>query len=323
MLSGLLGWRRRPQGLVAVGFHSDGISLAQISGAGGERPRLHVCDFIEAGQPEDFARVLSAEVARHGWSGATTVIVPPLHDYKILKVERPDVPEAELAAAVKWGIGDLIDFPLEEAIVDVFSSPADPSGRPGTLNAVVTRRSVLQTYVDATLAAGLKLRAIDVTEFGLRNLCQLLPENKKGAAIVFLANGSGVVTLCRGSQLYLSRNIEVGTNSLHQACAVASEDAGLQASAADAAVERLVLEIQRSFDYYESSLGQPPVSGVVMVSLGEDSIAANQLIGRQLGTQVRTLDLNAVLDCDELVPDAIQARCLRAVGGALRPGTRL
>ena len=50
-------------------------------------------------------------------------------DYQLLMVEAPEVPPAELRAAIRWRIRDLIDFHIDDAVLDVFDVP--PSGARG------------------------------------------------------------------------------------------------------------------------------------------------------------------------------------------------
>jgi MSHA biogenesis protein MshI len=44
-------------------------------------------------------------------------------DYQLVHIEAPDVLPAELRAAVRWRLRDAIDFPVEEATVDLLELP--------------------------------------------------------------------------------------------------------------------------------------------------------------------------------------------------------
>lgn len=55
--------------------------------------------------------------------GRRAVIALPHTAYQLLQIEAPDVDPAELRAAVRWRIKDLIDYHVEDAVVDVIDVP--------------------------------------------------------------------------------------------------------------------------------------------------------------------------------------------------------
>ena len=83
-------------------------------------------------------------------------------------------------------------------------------------------------------------------------------------------------------------------------------------------LDNIVLEVQRSLDYYESHFSLPSVSGLVIAPMEKRIPGMMAYIASQLGVPVRMLDLNTLLDCPEYLSDELQARCLYAVGAALR-----
>jgi hypothetical protein len=44
-------------------------------------------------------------------------------DYKVVVVPEPSVKPAEMADSVRWSMGALLDYPVEEAVVDWMSIP--------------------------------------------------------------------------------------------------------------------------------------------------------------------------------------------------------
>ena len=59
---------------------------------------------------------------------APTVSVLDPDSYRLLLVEAPDVPADELRAAVRWRVKDLIDFHVDDAVIDVFEMPQHARG---------------------------------------------------------------------------------------------------------------------------------------------------------------------------------------------------
>ena len=98
-------------------------------------------------------------------------------------VEAPEVPPAELKAAIRWRIRDLIDFHIDDAVLDVFDTP--PSGARGVqehLYAVVSKSSLVRERVDLLLDVGIELEIIDIPELALRNIAAKLEQDSSGQA---------------------------------------------------------------------------------------------------------------------------------------------
>ena len=83
-------------------------------------------------------------------------------------------------------------------------------------------------------------------------------------------------------------------------------------------LDAIVLEVQRSLDYSESHFGLPPVSGLVIAPTESPVPGMLGYLSSNLGLPVRLLDLNTVLECEQTLGDALQARCFEAIGAALR-----
>ena len=76
-------------------------------------------------------------------------------DYQLLLVEAPNVPPAELKAAIRWRIKDLLDYHVDDATVDVLDIPPDPSGaaRSHSMYAVAARNGAVQACIERLGAA--------------------------------------------------------------------------------------------------------------------------------------------------------------------------
>lgn len=323
-MRGLAKWLKKPAksaGLVGVGFHAEGVSVAHVMRRDDALPRLLACGFQGGGRDEDHEEHLASLIEEHGLCGLPCVAVLEPRHCKLVQVERPQVEPGELLAAVRWKIRELIEFPVEDAIIDLFELPSgNQPGRPALVSVVAVQRSMIERHAEMIERVGLDLQAIDITELVLRNVACLLPENDDGAVIVYLLPHEAVMTVTRNSQLYLARNIESGSWELESALMPGSvvEPESVEPGLDNPLIDRLVLDIQRSLDYYESYFSQPPVSSLVVSPLDQNSSALNQYITGHLGTIARTLDLNTVMESDEYLSDSMQARCLSAIGAALR-----
>lgn len=310
--------KRKPQsrGLTAVSLDAEGIAIARVQREEGHRPRLDVCRYLPTEPGADTAAVLEGLVSELGLEQGRGVIVMQPDSHSLLLIEAPDVQPAELKAAVRWRIKDLIDFHIDDAVIDVFEIPEQgvAPGKARLMYAVAVRSSLIQEQVGILDKSSLALEIIDIPELAIRNIVALLDEDVRGAALLYFGQRSGLITLTRQGSLYLSRNIDIG---LQQMMAVGSHDGELHPQTRQA-LERIVLEVQRSLDYYESHFSQPPISSLILAPLEQDIPGVIPYLSANLGMAVSMLDLNSIFDMDDTIDMVSQARCLTAIGAALR-----
>ena len=304
------------KGLVAVGFQPDGVSIAQVVRDKGRTPQLAVCAF-RACAAADRRKILQELVKQHHFTGANCVSVLEPGSYQLLQVEAPDVDATELKAAVRWRVKDLIDFHIDDAVIDVFEMPSQgPRARAHIMYAVAARNPVITQRVELLEGAGLTVQAIDITELALRNIAQLLPEDVGGLALLQLGHGEGMITLNQQATLYLARNLDIGVLQLG-----ASNDADGALAAQETrerAFEAIMLEVQRSLDYYESNFAQAPIKNLIIAPLASPLPELVDYAASHLGVKERTLDLNTVLESRTPLSAELQARCMSTIGSALR-----
>jgi len=283
------------------------VCVAQVQQKNGRRPLLYAFDFHPWPAGESQEKVLARIAADYGLKRASCSTVLDQNEYSLLLTEAPDVPADELRAAMRWRIKDLIDFHINDATIDVFDVPGDRVvGRARPMYAVAARSAVIQKRVDLLDGAGINLEVIDIAEMAQRNLAALLPEDARGVALLSFAAGSGLLTISKQGELYLSRNLDVGLDVLTQ-----TEDVGGH-------FDRVVLEIQRSLDYYDSHFRQSPLAGVVLVPLSRPVAGLEEHLRANLSVNVSTMDLTQLMDFRNEFDPTARARCLLTIGAALR-----
>lgn len=301
--------KARSAGSIGLSFLADGISLALVNPGADGNFRLAHCEFIPCGKVSERLKTLKAIADRHHLEKFSCHLVLAPQDYKLLQVEAPNVPDEEMREAIPWCVQDLIEFPVEQAVIDYFQIPnANQHGRSRTLTVVVSRRDVIANYTQLCEQADLALNAIDIQELALRNLAMRMPENERGVAIVYLRDVEGMILLEKDAAMYMSRNIDFNISDI-----VAEHDA-------DDTVQQgnFALEVQRSLDYYERQFAQPPISSLVVSPLEMGMNGLLDYLNANLGATSRILDVSALLDCDNKIDDITQSRCLPAIGVALR-----
>ncbi len=306
-----LGGKKLSQGLSAIGMYADGVCLVRAQIEGGRRPRLNAWDFrpIKPDQPAD--KVLAGLARDHDLKHARCTTALDENDYKLLLTEAPDVARDELKAAVRWRIKDLIDFHINDATLDVFDLPGAETGvKAREMYVVAARNQAIQKRVDLLDAAGINLDVIDIQELAQRNIAALLPEDVNGVAVLSLQEHSGLITITRQGQLYLSRTLATGVQDM----AGGSDIYGY--------FDQIVLEVQRSLDYFESHFRQAPIRHLALAPLSREMPDLPSYLATNLNIATSVIDLAQLLDCSREFPAAWQAKCFGTVGAALRQEVR-
>jgi MSHA biogenesis protein MshI len=157
--------------------------------------------------------------------------------------------------------------------------------------------------------AGLQLDSIDIPELAMRNLTTLYTDDSNGLAMMDLRYDGSLLNLSKNGSIYLTRHLstQVGDDILR------SQEWGN-------VKDRLVLEIQRSLDYYESQMGQGHINRVVVAPRKQDSDALKGELDQAMGVKVEIMNLQGKLASAVELSFDLQQGCLMAIGGALRTG---
>jgi MSHA biogenesis protein MshI len=252
------------------------------------------------------------KAAREGQANAyrcVTLLAPG--DYQVISIEAPKVPAEELKTAVRWRLKDILDFPADQATIDVLDIPVDASQMrgPQSVFVVAARNTVIKPRQQLFRDAKVGLSVIDIPEMAQRNISALIAPESRGVAMLSFSGEGGLLTVTYRGELYLSRRIDITLDQLLEP----------DHERKHASFDRITLELQRSLDNFERQysfisiaklvLGPSPVSGL------DDYLSSN------LYTPVETLDLAKVLDLGrtpELLDAAVQQRFFIALGAALR-----
>lgn len=300
----MLNWiRKRPRtgALAGVVMDDHHVAIALTTRTKGDL-KLEVCRVVRDSET-DRERLLhdALDAASLGYARTSTLLNPD--DYHLLLVEAPDVKPEELRAAVRWRVKDLISFHIDDAVIDVFDIPGQTfRGQGKMMYAVAARASAVQSRARALEESGLAPEIVDIPEMALRNVAALLPEDADGVALLHLERDYGLITLTRDGTLYLARRFELGWEQLQHG---------------ETSYEDVLLELQRSLDYYESHYGAGPVRNVVVSPPPVPLRGFRDFIGSNLEIPVKELELRALLPGAPEDPRDLAASLL-AIGAALR-----
>ena len=293
-------------GLTGIDLQPDGVSVVRVSRTAGRPPRVGLCEFHPWNAGSSREKVLAQLAAECGLKRGRCITTLAHDDYKLLLTEAPDVQADELKAAVRWRVKDLIDFHINDATLDVFDLPAAGPGKSRSMYAVVARNEAIKRRVDLMQGANIALDVVDIPELAQRNLAALLPEDANGIVMLSLEATHGLVTVTKQGDLYLSRSLDLGLDTIER-----SDDR-------IATYDRLVLEVQRSLDYFDSHFRQAPITRIVLPPPASTLPGLLEHLNANLNAKASALDLTAVLEFERPIDPAVQIKCLTTLGAALR-----
>lgn len=274
--------RREQPGWMAVVPRKHSVDFAHVVREGA-RPRLE----LVASTPRQGTEAHTLQQARrsHGLQRyrCTTWVEPG--SYQMVQATQPKVEPAELRAALRWSIKDTLDFPVEQAMVDVLPIPTDgmPAGRDALALVVAAKRQALADRVQAFHAAQLKLQVIDVLETAQRNIAALFETPPRGVALLGFHDSGALLTFTRGGELYGLRHIDIPLALL--------DDADQR----ETVFERMGLELQRSLDGFDRQFSQVPLSRLLIAGHPAAQSLSNYLKDN-LYLPVDVADLTTVMD---------------------------
>ncbi|MDJ0738689.1 MAG: hypothetical protein QNJ91_03170 [Gammaproteobacteria bacterium] len=306
----MLNWLKNKAGsqnYVGIDVYDDGFAVAVIDGTAATRPLVTAARWCPLRADEAIADVLSAVVRDLGLRGQPVVATLPHDTYSLVQLERPEVPDDELAEAMRWRVRDLIDFPVEQAVIDVFPLPeSQRPGAPALLYVVVAKAQAVDALVEALHDAGLSVMAIDLVEMAIRNLAMHVDRPQRPRAYLQLQSAQTVIEIADATQVYLSRRV--------------MQDFDVEADRAllHAQMENLALEVQRSLDYFESQYALGPADRLTVLVADDALFAAfRQEAGVFLTVPVERFGFAAVASAADVSVDAL-GRGFTALGAALR-----
>jgi MSHA biogenesis protein MshI len=237
------------------------------------------------------------------------------NEYQLFQIEKPNVPANELKQAISWKLKDMIDYPLEQATIDVIDIPADPNNtnRQSYVYAIAAKNTLISDYINRLIEfAGSGLEVIDIPELAQRNVAAYLEQEGRGLAMLSINSNGGLLTFTSGGELYHARHIDIDTKQMQ------SEDSEKKSNV----FERLSLEIQRSLDNFERQFPYITINRLVLSPFMEREDFYDYLKA-YLYIQIDRFDLTDVFhfeNQEKLGDLAMQASLLPALGAALRGG---
>ena len=301
---------RRKPGLMAILPQGDWVTLAHVVCEPNAKPEIRALDSfaVDAGLADALQRLRATRQLK---SYACTTLLGN-GEYNVTQLDAPQVPVEERKEALRWALRETVNYPLENACVEVLDSGGEggAKGRPAGVLVVSAAEQAVLSRVAPFEAAKIPLDALDIPELAQRNVAALLEDENRGLAFLRIDETGLLLTLTFRGELVAVRRGEATSLQLNDP----DEDARGRIK------ERLVLELQRSLDNFDRQYSHVPISKVVLATYPYvENLAAE--LGENTYIPVREMDLMPVLDfpaVPELRDPLCQAKNLLAIGAALR-----
>ena len=304
---------KKQSGWLALGVHSERVDLVHVRRGVSGRPEISLCDSYRVeGSPAATLARLRKELKLEQYR-CTTLL--RFADYQLHSLDAPAVPAAELKNAVRWRVKDVIDYPLDQATVDVFCVP-DGKGsieNPKSVYAATARNDSVGALVRPFAESNLPLEAVDIPAMAQRNIARLFEQAGRALATLAFYEECGKLTISAGGELYMTRRIEVTLAQLMEADEARRHDL----------FDRIALELQRSLDHFDRQYAALPVAKLLLAPLPKET-GLQAFLASNIFVPVETIDLASVLDfpaVPELKHPERQSQCFAMIGAALRDET--
>lgn len=303
---------KKTNGWMAFSFRENAVCITTVTRPPSGMPSIEFAEIFQSPGSIDSAllekTVRDLPVAQHQ---CTTLL--SADEYQLLSLDAPNVPPDELKTAVRWRLKDMLDYHVDDATIDVLNVPVDKNApvRTRSMFAVAARNQVIERRQGLFADARVALNVIDIPEMAQRNVSSMLEPEGRGLAMLSFHADGGLLTICYGGELYLSRRIDVGLSQIAQS----------DTEQLTACYDRITLELQRSLDHFDRQYHFITIAKLMLAPVGPSAEGLQQHLATNLYLPVETLNLESLLDMSRApalrAPEA-QQRYFMTIGAALR-----
>ncbi|MDD2832448.1 MAG: agglutinin biogenesis protein MshI [Methylotenera sp.] len=303
--------KQKKTGWLVIGTENASTQVVHVIKQAKQKPVVEIAQtFTGTIQDEAGLQAINAELDLNSFHCA---LLLKQGEYHILQLEKPNIPANEIKQAVSWKIKDMIDYPVEQATIDVIDIPADQtkSNRQSFVYAIAARNERIGGYMQRFEKLGKNgLEVIDIPEMAQRNIAAYLEQENRGLALLSI-NGKGcLLTFTANQELYYARQIDLNID------AFTSDDSEQKSNL----YERLGLEIQRSLDNFERQFPQLTINRLALAPF-EGREDFYDYLTSYLYIQIDRFELSDIFSFDaDTAPKSLaeQAALLPVLGAALR-----
>ena len=257
-------------------------------------------DVITTANDEQVVAALEAMINKHNLTSASTTIVLPANKVESTQLDTSEVPDREVTATLPWKVKDLINIPPQDMICDYIDMPLQPTGQQAKTQIIAVTRSYIEKVVQPFHDAKAKISALTTEQFAIARL----QTSEDAAQLIFIQHkkSDAILLIVKNQQIAFARKIR------NTAAIIDMSPEQLQMGGSD----QVAIEIQRSIDYFESQLKQPPIKNAYLAMEGNNSELLIDALNQVLPVKTKVIPLDN-LDS----PNGLDSSFISAVGAAL------
>lgn len=226
-----------------------GLAVASLAGAS---PSLLMNGFYECqATSSSRADLLNSLVNEHQLKDVPCSLVLHPRYYKLMLVDKPPVNNKDLDDALKWQIKDKLGFPITDAIVAGFETPAltyAGNRKRQLAYAVVSRHSRLEPLVKQVEMTGLGIENITTLDLALRDFILQRHVSEGALSILYQVPSNAGMLILENQRIQLIRHFPI----------INDDDPTIWGNT-------IIDEVMRSYHYYRSQLGQEAPKSMAML----------------------------------------------------------
>lgn len=290
---------KKNKGLISIQIAPAGVIFVYFSYS--KNPTKNICEFHRGTDLKLFQKQLSEFVVRNNLKNTDCVWTLHPSYYRLLLIDAPRVPKNECKSAVSWQIKDMIDIPLDDLSVDIFSPADDVIVQSKKLYVVAAQKSYLQNVVDLLIESKLRPVLISIHELAIINLLTRSVKSQGEIMFLHVLDEMSVFIIIKNNHIHFVHHIMCGLSQLLD----------------DKAFNNFNTEMKRCFDYYQHQLEQNITNKLFLAPLLRSREIIIKNLVEVLGLEVQYIDINNLASGFASLTDELQARCCAAIGGAL------
>ncbi len=240
-------------------------------------------------------------------------LVLNVDQYNIVQIDKPNMPDSEVKPALRWKLKGLLDYSVEQAVVDGVDVPSDPSlsNRQPLMLAICAKKTVVSAVGNQLVDAGFNLKSVDVHALAQRNIAHLLEHEDRALVMLSILPRGCLITFTAKGELYHARLIELDRDFLNDRDEIFRNN-----------FDKLVLELQRSLDSFDRQFPFLSLNRMVVAPVPHRDYLVSGL-STSLYVPVNVFNLEDIVELpadQDFSSLEKQAMLLPALGAALRQG---
>jgi len=264
----------------------------------------------------------------------------------VKKISLPVMTESELAESIYWEAEQYIPFDIQDVNLDYqILNPGTIGEGAGTMDVllVAAKKEKIADYTGVISQAGRVPVVVDVDAFALQNAFEINYGLEPEQVVVLLNAGASAINIniLSGDQSLFTRDVSVGGNAYTEAVqkelnlpfdSAEQVKKGLPVEGVDpesvkpvlqAMTESVLLEIQKTFDFYKASASSDRIDRIVLSGGACRVEGFSEALSERFGSAVETFDPFRKIAFEPAKlgisdPEALAPSAAVAVGLALR-----